>query len=191
MSRISDVRTIVETANQFSGCELLNKTFHTDSYVTIDCCCCSFVIKCFWPPELTPNYKERIFSILEKNMKEFYMKSSWGWNGRNKFHELFSAESRLLLLKSHCDSVDTRRPVLYCYEIQLLEEVRGMKLGHKLLNVLYTIAANNQMTRVMLTVFKFNSLAHTFFTKNGFKTDISDPSLHGQSVDYSILSRPP
>lgn len=148
------------------------------------------------------------------------MKSSWGWDGDAKFDELFAAESRLLLcflanLKTCCDSglhdvplplptspdepcafvhfrfeVDTQRPVLYCYEIQLLEEVRGLGLGQKLMHALCKIAANSQMVRVILTVFRFNYPAYAFFTKSGFKTDTSDPSRYGQSADYSILSRP-
>ncbi|KAL5965562.1 N-alpha-acetyltransferase 40 [Taenia solium] len=229
--RIGDFRMAVMSAKQLSSDELMRRSFGTDSHVTIDCCCCSFIVRCFCPSELTANHKARLFSILEKNMKtasctivlelELYMNSSWGWNGGTKFDELFATDSRLLLcfltnLKTCCDSglhdvtpppptspdepcafvhfrfeVDTQRPVLYCYEIQLLEEVRGLKLGQKLLHILYKVAAINQMTRVILTVFRFNYPAYTFFTKNGFKTDTSDPSRYGQSVDYSILSRLP
>ncbi|KAL5110428.1 N-alpha-acetyltransferase 40 [Taenia crassiceps] len=202
-----DSRVVVLSAKQLSSSELISR-FGADSY-------------CFCSTELTANHKARVFSILEKNMKGLYMKSSWGWNGDSKLDELFDRDSRLLLcfltkVKTCCDSglhvtppslpasldepcafvnfrfeVDTRRPVLYCYEIQLLEEVRGLRLGRGLLHILYKIAADNQMARVVLTVFRFNSSAYAFFTRNGFTTDTSDPSRYGQPADYCILSRPP
>ncbi|EUB62126.1 N-alpha-acetyltransferase 40 [Echinococcus granulosus] len=221
MGCVGDSRAAVMSATKLSSDELIRRSFNTDSCITLDCCCCSFTVKCFCPSEMTPNQKAKVFSILEQNMKGFYMKSSWGWNGDTKFDELFSANSHFLLcflanFKTCCDlsrhnvppsslassdepcafvhfrfEVDSRRPILYCYEIQLVEEVRGLNLGQKLLHILYKIAADNQMTQVILTVFKFNSPACAFFAKNGFKTDSSDPSRFGQSVDYSILSRSP
>lgn len=147
------------------------------------------------------------------------MQSSWGWDEGAKRRELFAPESRFLIcslvnvkasceadhhesprhLKSNIDDlcafihfrfeVDEHRPVLYCYEIQLKEGVRGLRLGHRLLQILYKIAADNQMTWVLLTVFKLNTLAYNFFIKNGFGTDITDPSEHGKLVDYAIISR--
>lgn len=65
---IGDFRATVMSAKQLSSDELM-RSFGTDSRVTLDCCCCSFIVKCFRPSELTENCRARIFSILEKNMK--------------------------------------------------------------------------------------------------------------------------
>lgn len=64
-----DFRMAVVSAKQLSSDELMRRSFGTDSHVTLDCCCCSFIVKCFCPSELTANHKARLFSILEKNMK--------------------------------------------------------------------------------------------------------------------------
>lgn len=155
------------------------------------------------------------------NVKDLYLQSSWGWDSKIKREELFAPESRHLvcylveknltcstgrhtelqtLNTSDTDpcgfvhfrfEVDCKRPVLYCYEIQLHSAVRCMKLGQHLLEILFKIASSTKMSHLLLTVFKFNTPAYTFFGKNGFKLDMTDLSKHGKFVDYSIMSRKP
>merc|ERR1712059_198881 len=74
--------------------------------------------------------------------------------------------------------------VLYCYEIQLEQSMRRKGLGRFLMKVL-------DLIMMMLTVFKHNQSAYTFFTKvANFTLDETSPvnSIGGQ-FDYEILSR--
>ncbi|VDD83551.1 unnamed protein product [Mesocestoides corti] len=136
--------------------------------------------------------------------QNFYLKSTWGWDDETKRNELFAPESRHksppslpVTSDDPCAfvhfrfEIDAGRPILYCYEIQLHEKVRGFKLGRKLMDILLKISIDNRMSRILLTVFKFNTVACTFFRKLGFKIDHTDPSKFGLCVDYSILSRRP
>ncbi|KAM3188420.1 hypothetical protein ACTXT7_000246 [Hymenolepis weldensis] len=218
---IEEIERIVCAANEVPCTELLKNSINSNSSVTIDCCCYVFTVKCIHSSDLSSDEKSKIFNILERNMKDLYIKSSWGWDGESKLIELFAQESRLLVcypsqLKQTCDigrherppsltpsdkdpcafvhfrfEVDARRAVLYCYEIQVLDKIRGMRLGQNLLQILYKISEVNKLTRVMLTVFKFNSSAYAFFGKNGFKVDSTDLSKEGKLADYSIMSRRP
>uniref|UniRef100_A0A5K3FQK7 N-alpha-acetyltransferase 40 n=1 Tax=Mesocestoides corti TaxID=53468 RepID=A0A5K3FQK7_MESCO len=212
---------IVNAANALSSKEILKKSFNSSNMIVFESCCLSFLVKCFGPAELPPDQREKIFFITEHNMKNFYLKSTWGWDDETKRNELFAPESRLLVcylrnVKARCDlrrhksppslpvtsddpcafvhfrfEIDAGRPILYCYEIQLHEKVRGFKLGRKLMDILLKISIDNRMSRILLTVFKFNTVACTFFRKLGFKIDHTDPSKFGLCVDYSILSRRP
>ncbi|VDO07027.1 unnamed protein product [Rodentolepis nana] len=216
---IEEIERIVSAANEVPCSELLKSI--SNSTVVINSCCFDFTIRCLHSHDLSSDDKSKVFSLLENNMKHLYLKSSWGWDEESKFNEMFAPESRLLLCyptksKQICDigrhknppslnpsdndpcafvhfrfEVDARRPVLYCYEIQVLDRIRCMGLGQNLLQILYKIAEVNKLTRVMLTVFKFNSSAYAFFGRNGFKTDSTDLSKEGKSVDYSIMSRRP
>ncbi|KAM7537898.1 hypothetical protein Aperf_G00000066943 [Anoplocephala perfoliata] len=221
VTSLRESKELVSVANGISCKELVGNYLNSNSSINIDCCCCAFTVKCAHSSDLNSNEQLKVFSILERNMKDFYLKSSWGWNSDLKFKELFSPDSRLLLcylckIKQTCGinrhgkspsltlgeeepcafvhfrfEVDARRPVLYCYEIQILENARGLGLGQNLLQLLFKIAEENKMTRVMLTVFKSNSFAYKFFRRNGFRIDATDPSKEGKFVDYSIMSRRP
>nr|CDS28192.1 n alpha acetyltransferase 40 NatD catalytic [Hymenolepis microstoma] len=216
---IEEIERIVYAANEVPCSDLLKS--NSNSTVLIDSCCLVFAVKCLHSHDLSSDEKSKVFSLLENNMKHLYLKSSWGWNGESKLTELFSPQSRFLLcyptqLKQTCAigrhesplslnpsdkdpcafvhfrfEVDARRPVLYCYEIQVLDRIRGMGLGQNLLQIMYKIAEVNKLTRIILTVFKFNSSAYVFFGRNGFKIDSTDLSKEGKFVDYSIMSRRP
>ncbi|BHF63641.1 N alpha-acetyl-transferase [Sparganum proliferum] len=210
---LSDNETIVDSANLMTAADLL-----AEDKTPLDCCCYTFSVRCAKASELSPTLQAELFSILEHNMKDFYCKSSWGWDAEAKRRELFAPESRLLVCffgrqKDACAAgrhtslresppptgvcgfvhfrfeCDSHRAVLYCYEIQLLESARGVRLGHQLVDHLFEIAARTSMQRVMLTVFKFNTHAYNFFGRLGFKVDSTDPCNYGKFVDYSIMSR--
>lgn len=45
-------------------------------------------------PMLDSSSKEEIFSLIKDNMKEIYIKCSWGWNEKEKRAELFDKDAR-------------------------------------------------------------------------------------------------
>ncbi|PIK39919.1 putative N-alpha-acetyltransferase 40 [Apostichopus japonicus] len=85
--------------------------------------------------------------------------------------------------------------VLYCYEIQLVEEVRRKGLGKFLIQILEMLAYQTQMKKVMLTVFKHNKEANSFFVNQlKYEIDETSPSIYDpmnpEDYDYEILSKP-
>ncbi|VDL97665.1 unnamed protein product [Schistocephalus solidus] len=216
---VRESETIVDSANLMTADDLLaNNNTSTNAQQLFDCCCYTFSVRCAKAVELSQTLQAELFSIFEHNMKDLYCKSSWGWDAEKKRKELFAPESRFLVCffdrkKDTCTAgrhtpsqespyptgacgfvhfrfeSDSHRAVLYCYEIQLLESARGVRLGHQLVDLLFEIAARTSMQRVMLTVFKFNTQAYNFFGRLGFKVDSTDPCKYGNYVDYSIMSR--
>lgn len=79
------------------------------------------------------------------------------------------------------------RPVLYIYELQVVEGERGRGLGSSLLRRLEDIAINSDLP-IMLTCFKANVDAMRFYTKAGYSIDEISPSRCGyHDYDYEIL----
>ncbi|XP_020277579.1 N-alpha-acetyltransferase 40 isoform X2 [Pseudomyrmex gracilis] len=143
--------------------ETLHK-FH--EYVTKDNC----VIKlsCIRAKDAQPECVSWIFDIMERNMKSMYEQSSWGWNAAEKQEEL---------------TEDTA-----CYELQLELAFRRKGLGCFMMSALESMAKQNKMMKVVLTVFKHNPSAIQFFYTLGYKLDNSSPPVSAH-LDYMILSK--
>ena len=60
---------LVKSVNGICCEDLLKSSFKNKTFITQDCCCCSFIVKCLCCSDLTPNQQEKVFSILEQNMK--------------------------------------------------------------------------------------------------------------------------
>jgi hypothetical protein len=55
--------------------------------------------------ELERDVKEAVFQITEENIKDYYIASSWGWKPDEKRSELFSHNSRYLLVSDEDGSL--------------------------------------------------------------------------------------
>jgi GNAT superfamily N-acetyltransferase len=147
--------------------------------------------------------REWMFDLLERNMKDMYQKADWGWNVANKRKELEEDAAWYLVARRAEDGapvafshfrfdMDFDDDVLYCYEIQLEEALRGKGLGKFMMKVLELLMIKAGLFKIMLTVFKHNPKAVTFF-KDGLKygTDTTCPvDTIQEQFDYEILSRP-
>ncbi len=51
-----------------------------------------------WGRSLRERERERLFEIFEENMKEMYVRSSWGWNIEELYEEFFSSKSSYLIV---------------------------------------------------------------------------------------------
>ncbi|XP_036149454.1 N-alpha-acetyltransferase 40 [Monomorium pharaonis] len=138
-----------------------------------------------------------ILDIMERNMKDMYERSSWGWNMTEKQTEL--TEDTAWYLVALCDDkfigfshfrfdIDNGDVVLYCYELQLEPLARRKGLGRFMMSALESMAQQNQMLKVVLTVFKHNPMAIQFFYALGYKLDSSNPPASAH-LDYIILSK--
>ncbi|OQR78651.1 N-alpha-acetyltransferase 40-like [Tropilaelaps mercedesae] len=151
-----------------------------------------------WASDATTELREFVFALTEVNMRELYEQSSWGWNESQKRKELTGKTSQYIVVKDKSKGgaivgfvhfrfeMDFALPVLYCYEIQLTEEVQRRGIGAHLMDILYKLAERFRMKKILLTVFKHNSRALNFYTKKlKFRTDSTDPKENHK--DYTIL----
>lgn len=77
-------------------------------------------------------------------------------------------------------------PILYVYEIQIHSKFQRQSLGKKLMMFMQIIGMKMKMKRLMLTVFKSNLKALSFYkNKLGYTVDESSPDVE----DYEILSK--
>jgi len=152
--------------------------------------------------QLDVKTQEWIVDLTERNMKEMYTKSEWGWNGDVKKKELLEDAAWYLIAKDADTDVpvafshyrydmDHDDDVLYCYEIQLEECVRRKGLGKFMMKVLELMMLKSDLLKIMLTVFKHNEVASKFF-KEVLKYEIDETCPYDtvyEQFDYEILSR--
>lgn len=143
------------------------------------------------------------FDLVKANMKTLYENSEWGWKDKEKFEEMTQYNAWYLIARDQDDNpvafchfrfdVEVDMEVLYCYEIQLIPEVRKKGLGKFMMQILELMANKYEMKNVMLTVFKHNSVANEFFKKklNYLVDDISPEQdiYDEQEISYEILSK--
>ncbi|KAH8988863.1 acyl-CoA N-acyltransferase [Lactarius akahatsu] len=159
--------------------------------------------------ELLDVDRQSVWELLEQNMRHMYVGSSMGWDPPSKKEELFHRNSRFILLRRSqvqddadvCGEpsivaysmfrfeMENDERVLYCYELQVVQDVRRGGIGKTLVQCLCNIAREWDMQKVMLTVFKENQMALLFYKAMGFIAD-SDSNLdHEDDVDYWIMSK--
>jgi hypothetical protein len=104
-----------------------------------------FVYSC---NQLNKNDRNSLMLNLENNMKPIY-EMTWGWDKTAKEKELFSVDSKFLLLKNTDDKIigwvmfkfdwddldEPEHPVLFCYELQIEDSHRRLGLGKLVRNL--------------------------------------------------------
>jgi len=152
---------------------------------------------------MTEEEVEVAFKLVQENMQTLYENSNWGWKESEKREEMLEENARYLFAVdgeknivgvSHFRfDLDEDDEVLYCYEIQLVDAVRGNGLGKFMMQVLELMALKAKMKKVLLTVFKANERAINFFNKMKYTVDETSPRfidpLHPEEYDYEILSK--
>ncbi|GAA5832948.1 hypothetical protein JCM11251_000542 [Rhodosporidiobolus azoricus] len=155
-----------------------------------------------------------VWELFEQNMKALYQTSEDGYDPVEKRKELFHLDSRYLVLYPSSTPTPLEKPlgycmfgfdteetaaedddemcdVSYCYELQVASSARRLGVGKALMAALERLGKSCKMDKTMLTVFKANTDAVTFYESIGFGTDEIDPSdFDGDVIDYRILSKP-
>eukprot|EP00752_Nemacystus_decipiens_P015087 g13441.t1 len=90
------------------------------------------------------------------------------------------------------EGVGGTEDVLYVYELQVAPWAKRRGLGRRMMQALELLANRHGMTKVMLTVFKENRQAMSFYTKKmKYSVDKDSPSNWDQPDEvYEILSKP-
>lgn len=144
---------------------------------------------------------EILLDLFERNMGDFYRKSSWGLDLGQKAEDLAHRRARHLVvydetdrMAAYChyqfdydDDENPERVVFYVYELQIEETYQRMGLGTKLMNCMEYLARSAGLESILLTVFFENTSAMSFYQKLGYEIDISSPSKYNEHADYEIL----
>ena len=182
---------LIEKANHLSSSDLYKFIHHSNIHLQSN-----YHIEICHAKQLSIEYQKQILELFEMNMKALYEQSNDGYNRHEKENELFSDQSRYLLISSanyllafaHFRfDIDYGSHVLYLYELQVNMKHQRQGLGQWILEQLKIICQKTQMLKIVLTVHKINTKAIDFYMKKcQFKIDITDPS--DEHVDYIILS---
>ncbi|KAF6840734.1 GNAT family acetyltransferase NAT4 [Colletotrichum musicola] len=168
------------------------------------------------------------YDLVEHTSGADYRASAGGWKPAQKMREMRSPELRYVLVAEAGDgegagtirgftslmpTFEEGEPVVYCYEIHLMEELRGgtttiiiehfitdeyhsTGMGRKLMDIQIAVAQSIPIVeKVMLTCFVANASARAFYEKLGFERDAISPperKLRFGKVfvpDYVIMSR--
>ncbi|KAK1964796.1 acetyltransferase [Colletotrichum sublineola] len=157
-------------------------------------------------PALTQHELQACFDLVEHTSGADYRASRGGWKPLAKLKEMRSPELRYILsnggegricgFTSLMPTFEEGEAVVYCYEIHLVEELRGTGMGRGLMDRLVQVAESIPgVEKVMLTCFVANAAARAFYGRLGFEKDpISPPerTLRSGKVfvpDYLIMSR--
>lgn len=165
----------------------------------------NLVIECKKVGDLEKDTTEWAFNLTKSNMQTLYENSNWGWTEREKKDEMTHEKAWYLIATDQDGNhkgfaqfrfdMDFDDEVLYCYEVQVMNDVRRKGVGKFLMQILEMVAHKTQMLKVMLTVFQENNLANDFFTKklkyilDETTPEIFDP-MNQDDYDYEILSKP-
>ena len=152
---------------------------------------------------------EKIFEILQKNIKQFYINSSWGWNEKEKKKEIKQKNMKYIIIfdkkneekilgfstfqfdleeNPHQDETDKRK-IIYLYELHVSKEFQGKGLGSLFISILEEISMKLKLEYIMLTNLKLNENSMKFYLKNHFEIDETSPSKYDIETDYEILSK--
>ncbi|KAK0255111.1 hypothetical protein B0A54_11284 [Friedmanniomyces endolithicus] len=159
--------------------------------------------------DLMPEELSQCFALVEQTSRPDYEASSWGWHPKRKLREMRDPEMRYLLVNGGSSTGDQVEgflsfmithdshppvPVLYIYEIHLVESLRKVGLGAHLMQLAEDIARRVGLRKAMLTCFLSNSKARIFYEKRGFTRDVCSPDDRQTrkrivEVDYVIMSK--
>ncbi|KAJ7181733.1 acyl-CoA N-acyltransferase [Mycena crocata] len=144
--------------------------------------------------------RNSIWSMFEANMRTMYSASSFGWDPPHKKGELFDPLSRFILVYPQTGQrslvaftafrfeFEEGQNILYCYDLQVSKASQRHGLGRALMNRLSKIGADFRLDKIMLTVFKANPKALTFYANLGFEVDPDSPDDDDEE-DYKILCK--
>lgn len=166
-----------------------------------------FIVRSCMAQDLRTAQKVAMMDILRDNMRAMYESAGWGWQEVEKRKEVFNKRSRFLYIcapeteeiKAYAvfrfewdDEDEPEYPVVYCYELQVLQSAQKMGAGLVLMKMLQDIAKHLNFRKTCLTCFKANTAAMNFYKKAGFVVDTCSPSNYGELDEcYEILSDAP
>ena len=158
-------RKLIQQANNLSSLDLFHLLNH-DNF--------QYHLEIFHAVDLSIKDQEEIIQLFEDNMRISYEQSKDGYQPEEKRSELFSNQSRYLIIRSEDSLIafthfrfdmDDHQRVLYLYELQIHRNFQGQGLGKWLIEQLKILCEKTQMLKIVLTVQKLNTKAIDFYMK--------------------------
>uniref|UniRef100_A0A224XNP9 N-alpha-acetyltransferase 40 n=1 Tax=Panstrongylus lignarius TaxID=156445 RepID=A0A224XNP9_9HEMI len=158
-------------------------------------------LECKRVQELSEDIIQWLMLLMETNMKVMYNQCDWGWDEVKKKNEMTEDAAWYLIAYmkdghkpvafSHFRfDMDFDDAVLYVYELQLDSDVQRKGLGKFMSQVLELIAFKNNMQKVMMTVFKHNPSALSFYRSMNYTLDETSPEDNFEAqYCYYIFSK--
>jgi GNAT superfamily N-acetyltransferase len=107
------------------------------------------------PEKMDKEMRTWVLDLTRENMKEQYLAAEWGWADAEKRRELMDDAARYLVARSPEGEalgfvhfrfmLERSSPMIYVYELQLVDSVRRKGLGKRLMQILELIAAKWKM----------------------------------------------
>ncbi|KAI9364446.1 acyl-CoA N-acyltransferase [Zopfochytrium polystomum] len=161
---------------------------------------------------------EWAFRLVKSNMEQLYREAAdTGWSDGQKREEMREENGRYLIATARQNDSDIpigflfftfvmeesndgedrelgEAPVVYCMELQLEPEYRGLGLGEHMMHLMEEVGRAATMRKAMLTVFKRNTRAVSFYYRIGYKPDAISPSeslppIEAGYFSYEILCK--
>jgi N-alpha-acetyltransferase 40 len=153
------------------------------------------------------------FNLIDTTSRTDYAASADGWHPKRKKKEMRDKDMRYLLVQKQNDEQSAHEaefagflsfmlthdssppvPVLYIYEIHLVESARRTGLGAHLMTMADGIASAAAVDKVMLTCFLSNDKARRFYESRGYGRDVCSPEekkIRNKVVkfDFVIMSK--
>lgn len=132
-----------------------------------------------------------LLALTKTNMQEIYNSAGveeWAWRDEGKRNQLASSKMRFLIARGaeqHISAfmafkflLENGIPVIYVYELQVRPEHAGKGLGSHLVDAAMHVCKTKApgIKRLVLTCFRHNTGALSFYKKLGFKEEPHSPS---------------
>ncbi|KAK9465041.1 acyl-CoA N-acyltransferase [Lipomyces arxii] len=146
----------------------------------------SFEVATYKCEDLTVDDLTACFDLVKTNLIDMYKNSKLGWHPKSKLKEMREKGLIYIIIKtkntqttltgfiSFMVTIETDECVIYCYELQLSQDLRGRGLGKLLLNKMEQFSSVARVSKSMLTVFSANP-AVKFYSKFGYKLSPTSP----------------
>jgi ribosomal protein S18 acetylase RimI-like enzyme len=149
---------------------------------------------------------EKCFDLVQRLTQDDYANNETKWSAAKKRQEMRLPDLKYLILTaldgtslvgfiSYMVTYEDNHEVVYIYEIHVEPKYQGKSLGRQLMRIAEQTAENVGVGKVMLTVFRCNTNAVTFYERLGYGVDEYSPGpkvlRNGTSRDrsYVILSK--
>ncbi|KAI8854195.1 acyl-CoA N-acyltransferase [Chytridium lagenaria] len=151
----------------------------------------AYAFKLYAFSELPETLFEWAFQLVKSNLYDHYVKAEdTGWTDRRKRKEMSERDGKYLiafqstnntefpvgfmyfqfLSEESYDAEDEKHgevPVVYCLELQIEPSSQGHGLGSLFMKAMEKLGVAQGLTKAMLTVFKSNEKARSFYKKLG------------------------
>lgn len=207
-----DVRQGIRAARRF--CKQLLENVPVPGVLDEQLSSCKLTLSSCVGTSLSVTEASECVSLCRTNMEHIYNAAKFrsvgsqkaGWSDEEKRRELLHSHAYLLLLRLNhspftlhglvhfrLDEEPQGVPVMYLYELQLHETLRGQGVGTQLMGYVEHIAQATKMVKVMCTVQTVNAHALRFYKDRcGYTMDDLSPQNHTPSPQhhaYEILSK--